>query len=271
VIDPKNVCLYVPAELKTFKLNLFNRIGNKIEKMGGHTIRGDWRPLAKLPDDIVPIVGCGPYLRGLFDEWIARKRSWIYWDRGYFRRVFATWLPRGKPGPNGEGGGFYRWHLNSYQMQTIRDVPEDRWREAKIPLLPWQRNPNGHIVVAVSSPTYEKFHVIEGWQKQTLKALERTGRKIIVRDKESKIPLQEHMAGAYCVVAHGSIAAVEAVICGCPVVVDSSSAAALVGITDLEKIDELVYPDREAWVKSLSYSQYDEIELVDGTLWRLIN
>jgi hypothetical protein len=156
-------------------------------------------------------------------------------------------------------------------MQTIRDVPEDRWREAKIPLLPWQRNPNGHIVVAVSSPTYEKFHVIEGWQKQTLKALERTGRKIIVRDKESKIPLQEHMAGAYCLVAHGSIAAVEAVICGCPVVVDSSSAAALVGITDLEKIDELVYPDREAWVKSLSYSQYDEIELVDGTLWRLIN
>ena len=60
-IDPKKVCLYVPAELKKFKLDLFNRIGDKIEKAGGKTVRGDWRPLVKLPDDIIPIIGDGSY------------------------------------------------------------------------------------------------------------------------------------------------------------------------------------------------------------------
>jgi hypothetical protein len=30
------------------------------------------------------------------------------------------------------------------------------------------------------------------------------------------------------------------------------------------------YPDRQPWLNSLAYSQFDERELVDGTLWRLM-
>ena len=47
-IDPKKVCLYVPAELKKFKLDLFNRIGDKIEKAGGKTVRGDWQAIGQI-------------------------------------------------------------------------------------------------------------------------------------------------------------------------------------------------------------------------------
>jgi hypothetical protein len=36
-------------------------------------------------------------------------------------------------------------------------------------------------------------------------------------------------------------------------------------------IEKPVYPDRQAWVNALAYSQFNESELVDGTLWRLIN
>jgi hypothetical protein len=71
-------------------------------------------------------------------------------------------------------------------------------------------------------------------------------------------------------VAHGSIAAVEAVVMGCPVFVHDISAAALVGKTDFSQIENPVYPDREQWLHSLAYCQFNESELVDGTLWRLI-
>jgi hypothetical protein len=80
--------------------------------------------------------------------------------------------------------------------------------------------------------------------------------------------LQQDLEGAHALVTHGSIAAVESVICGCPVVVHPDSAAALVGLTDLAKIEKPVYPDRGKWLFSLAYSQFNETELVDGTLWR---
>jgi hypothetical protein len=57
---------------------------------------------------------------------------------------------------------------------------------------------------------------------------------------------------------------------GCPVVVHPDSAAALVGLTDLRLVESPVYPERRRWLNSLAYSQFDERELCDGTLWRLI-
>jgi hypothetical protein len=152
------------------------------------------------------------------------------------------------------------------------DVSDDRWASMKTEMKPWQKNPKGHIVVACPTPTYERFHGIEGWTETTLRRLARiTDRQTVTRDKESKRPLQADLEGAYCLIAHGSMAAVESVICGCPVVVDQTSAAALMGLTDVHMIDKIKYPDREMWVRSLAYSQFNETELVDGTLWRLMS
>lgn len=265
MIDPAKVCLFIPNELKKFKLDLFNRIGAKIKAAGGQTICGDHAALDKLPLDILPIIGCGPYLRPMFDRWCAAKRPWIYWDRGYARRVFATWLPRGSD------GGYYRWHLNSFQMQEIRDVPGDRWAALKQPLSPWAKNPNGHIVIAAGSPTYEKFHKIEGWVNRTVTELKKyTSREIRVSDKESKTPLSERIKGAHALVSHGSNAATEAAIMGCPVFTHPDCAASLVGLTDLSRIESPIYPDRDEWANSLAYCQFNEKELVDGTLWKLM-
>jgi hypothetical protein len=57
----------------------------------------------------------------------------------------------------------------------------------------------------------------------------------------------------------------------CPVFVDKSSAAVLVGKTDLKEIEKPVYPNRTMWLNSLAYSQFSEAELVDGTLWKLLD
>lgn len=268
MIDPAKVCLFIPAGLKKFKLDLFERIGRKIEKMGGRVVRHDAILLAKLPDDIIPIVGCQPESTDLIAEWRKTGRTWIYWDRGYCDRVFATCLP------TGEAGGYYRWHVNSFQLNSVRTVADDRWRalKAEKTVRPWQRD-GRHIVIAAPTRTYCRFHRCESWIADTIDALARvTDRQLVIRDKEQYIrrPIQQDIEGAHALVTHASNAAVESVILGCPVFVHPDSAAALVGSTSLKTIERPVYPDREEWLKSLAYCQFNERELVDGTLWNLL-
>lgn len=267
MIDPAKVCLFLPNELTPVKRAMFWRIGDTIEAAGGMTCRGDYQQLASLPDDIIPIVGASPMLRPIVQSWRERGRRWIGWDRGYLRRVYATWLPRAETMEK----SYYRWTLNAYQMRTIRDVPRDRWEVLKLNVSAWHKG-GKHIVLAVPSATYLKSHEgMDNWVGRTLAELKTvTDRPIIIRDKESKRPLQDDLRGAHCLVTHGSIAAVEAVVLGCPVFVHPDSAAALVGQTDLRLIETPVYPERQPWLNSLAYSQWNETELINGTLFRML-
>lgn len=275
-INPRDVALFIPPGLKKFKLGLFERIGRHIEQWGGRVVRYDYAAINRLPDDIFPIVGCTPEFRGYIAEWTGRGRTWIYWDRGYLRRVFATWLPKGSG--IGIPMGYYRWHINRPQMGEVFDVPDDRWRFLRLDercekgnqIQPWNRN-GDYIVVADTLPDYWKLFSDPYWTKRTVELLKRyTKRPIRVRDKESKLDLRIELANAHCLVAHGSIAAVESVVMGCPVFVEPMSAAALVGSVDFREVETPKYPERMPWLHSLAYCQFTEDELCDGTLWRLI-
>lgn len=265
-VDPAKVALFIPAGLRDFKLKLFERIGEGIRKAGGRVVYHDPKALADLPADVTPIVGCSPELTALIAEWRKTGRTWIYWDRGYVRRVFASSLPWGT------GGGYYRWHINSFQLQRIGEFADDRWRAMRTDVMPWRKG-GRHIVIAAPSRTYAKFHRCENWIADTIDALARvTDRQLVIRDKEHvrNRPLQRDLEGAHCLVSLGSIAAVESVILGCPVFVHRDSAASLVGLSDFSKIEKPVYPDRQPWLNALAYSQWDEKELCDGTLWRML-
>jgi hypothetical protein len=264
-VDPSKVAFYFPPEInKGPKLALFERISKHIRDAGGRVIRGDHAPIEQLPDEIIPIVGCSPQLTSMIVRWRETGRPFVYWDRGYWFRVYATWLPRGT------NGGFYRWHLNSFQLSRVGNAPDDRWKACPAPVAPWRKG-GDHIVIAAPTRTYSRFHGCESWIADTIDALARvTDRRMVIRDKESKRPLQKDLDGAHCLVTHGSIAAVEAVILGVPVFVHPDSAAALVGQTDLKKIETPVYPDRQPWLNALSYSQFNEAELVNGVLWRML-
>ena len=266
MIDPAKTCFYIPPELGKWKMILFDRIADKICSLGGSVLRGDptGEGLDTLPPDILPIVGCSVQLTPLIKKWRAEKRQFIYWDRGYCRRKWWSWLP------HGADGGYYRWHVNSFQMQKLREVPDDRWQRLTTPLEHWKKG-GKHIVIAAPTITYSKFHEIQSWIADTVRALALvTDRQLVIRDKEHRRSLQADLEGAYALVTHGSNTAVEAAILGCPVFVHPDSAAALVGLTDISKIEYPIYPDRNPWVNSLAYSNFNERELVDGTLWQLI-
>ena len=270
MVEAKDCALFIPPGLKKFKLALFERIGSHIEKLGGRVVRHNFEAVAKLPDEVIPIVGCSPEFRYVLAHWAKTGRTWVYWDRGYLRRVFATWLPNGAS--LGVRMGYYRWHVNRPQMGQVYTVPDDRWRALKLDqeIKPWNRN-GDHIVIADTLPDYWKLFSDENWSRNTLERLKRiTKRPIRVRHKESKVPLYEELRNAHCLVAHGSIAAVESVVMGCPVFVEPISAAALVGSTDIGQVETPVYPERLPWLHSLAYCQFTEDELCDGTLWRLM-
>lgn len=265
MIDPSKTAFFHPPGLSAFKTKLFERVGAHIQSKGGKVVRTDERLLLDVPDHITPIIGCTPALKPLVDDWRKRGRRFCYWDRGHVRRIFATWLPRG------DDGGYYRFVLNAFQMRTIRDVPDDRWKALKTEVTPWAKG-GRHIVIAAPTFPYAAFHGTERWTDITVDALARaTDRPLMIRGKESKRSLAEDLKGAHALVSHGSNAAVEAVIMGCPVFVHPDSAASLVGKTDLKDIEAPAYPDRQPWLNSLAHSQFNERELVDGTLWKLIS
>jgi hypothetical protein len=269
-INPREVAFFIPPNLnKTFsaKVKLFQRVANHIEALGGKVIRGDYAAVSRLPDDVIPIVGCTPQFRDTIAAWRQRGRTWIYWDRGYFRRgYYLTWLPKGSD------GGYYRWHINRPQMGEIYAVADDRWKALRLDdqIKPWNKN-GRNIIVADTLPDYWNLFSYPNWTADTVQVLKSlTDRPIVVRAKESKTPLYDELRNAHCLVTHGSIAAVEAVVMGCPVFVDPMCAAALVGQTDLGNIETPVYPQRQPWLNSLAYCQFNEQELIDGTLWKLI-
>lgn len=250
-----DVAFFIQKELSAFKQEQFRRLGAKCNRI----VVADFDLLAALPNDIIPMVGCTAGLGPLVRHWQQTKRPFIYWDRGYFSRQGSTALPRPR-----SGNGYYRVHFNSYQMTTMRPVPNDRFKACKLSVSPWRER--GHqIVVATPSVTYADFHDIHGWTDKTVAKLkEHTDRPIWIRHKTSTRPLQQDLMRAHALVTHGSIAAVEAVVMGVPVFVDESSAAALVGKTDLADIEDPITPDRMEWLNSLAYSQFLENEIADG-------
>lgn len=269
MIDPGKVAFFKPEKLSRFKSELFDRVGGHIVARGGKMIRADIGLLTRHADDgLIPVVGCMPELTDHIIQWRVAKKDFIYWDRGALRRIFAA----ADFNRATSGSGFYRWTRNAFQMNKISDVPDDRWKALRLSVAEWQKG-GSHIVIAAPSRTYARFHRIESWIADTIDALARvTDRQLVIRDKEHvrNRALQRDLKGAHCLVTHGSIAAVEAVVLGCPVFVDPSSAAALVGRTSLKDIESPVYPDRQPWLNSLAYSQFDEEELVNGKLWKLL-
>lgn len=186
-------------------------------------------------------------------------RFWFYVDHAYFGRGHQR---------------NYRVSRNAYEAGAVKECPPDRSTALDIQTKPWNRD--GSIVL-VCPPTefFMAAHRCESWKEDTLAHLARvTDREIVVREKplpgETAEPLESVLRRTHALVTHSSNVAVEAALLGTPVFVSPMSAAAPIGSTSLDDIETPVYPDREAWISHLAYSQFSFEEIRDGTAWRLL-
>jgi hypothetical protein len=259
-IGRHNAVLYAQPGLSEPKKVLIKAVSK-----GFDHVTGSMRELADLPPEMIPCVGCQFELQELEEEWIRKGRTFVYWDRGYLNRGGITWMKR-RSGPE-----YFRWHVSRYQMGAIReDAPAVRLEKLGVNPRPWRKE-GKRIIIAAPSPHYEKFHRIEGWTVRTREDAKRSGRPVFIRQKSSRVPLDRDLLNAHCLITHGSVAAIEAVVWGCPVIVDPSSAAAPVGQTSCDDIENLVTPDRTAWLRSIAASQFSLSEIADGTMLRSLS
>ncbi len=208
-----------------------------------------------------------PVVRGIWDDHISRIRhfqdngiKYVSVDNGYFARF---------PGCK----EYFRMTWNQLQATKYEHCKSDRWvrfQNSGVKIEPWKINKDGPIIVCPSPLQSIKYYGTERWLDNTLTSIRKyTDREIIVREKPRGKKLnianfQNAVKDAYCVVAHTSIAAVEAVMYGIPVVVDPKSCAAMVGVTKINQINNLSYPDRQHWLNWLSYSQFSYGEMMRG-------
>jgi hypothetical protein len=189
----------------------------------------------------------------------AQGLYFFYIDHAYFNRGH---------------GKAYRITRNGYEAGPVRDCPNDRASELGVELLQWRKT-GREIIVCPPTEYFMQAHGCADWLDVTLARLQKlTDRPLKVRTKpqpgEMAVPLEQALASAHALVTHSSNVAIEAVCLGTPVFVDQASAAAPVGLTDLNLIESPVYPDREPWLSSLAYNQFSFEEIADGRAWRML-
>lgn len=167
-----------------------------------------------------------------------------------------------QPG-RGTSRGYYRFTYRG--MTPVLLPPTDDLRLAPVPLKPW-RTEGKQVLLAMPGVHFGLSINIDvaGWC-ETIQARLRaaTDRPIRVRPRDSRMPLAQDLANAWCCVTHSSNVAVDAAIAGVPVFVAPTSAAAPIGCTDLE-IENPVMPGRKRWLRSLSSQHFTVQEMRAG-------
>jgi hypothetical protein len=122
----------------------------------------------------------------------------------------------------------------------------------------------------------------EEWTNQVVEELKKhTDRPIEIRlkptrgERTSSKSIEAALAeDVHCLVTYNSIAATEALLNGKPAMALGPNAAQVLCNTQLSDVENLYYPTRdevEAFARHLSYCQFTQKEMQDGTAWRIVN
>lgn len=191
-------------------------------------------------------------------------RDWYYLDNAYF---------------DAGRGRLLRATRNAVQASGGEPPDWARWAALDIRIQPWRRD-GRHVLVIAQSQTYMK--VVAGqrgsWWKDAVARLERhTDRPIVVRgwrsDKRAlQTTLGEALRDCWALVTWSSAAANEALLAGVPVFVAGHGAASCMGLAELERIEQPVYPEgRTRWAAALAGRQWTLDEMRQGVAWRTLH
>ena len=156
--------------------------------------------------------------------------------------------------------------------------PPDRLHLLSSMPQPWRSGGNAILVVENSDRHHRMFGTtLEAWRENVKKQLaQHTDREVVFRpktpDRKTRENLYEHLINSdyYCVINDASSAAIEAVWAGIPIITLNRHISIPVARTDISDINDLYRGPIGDWLCALSYSQFTETEMYDGTALRLM-
>jgi hypothetical protein len=218
----------------------------------------------------LPIVLRGITKRKEMDKCKEQGRDFYYIDTGYFG--------------NGKKKTYHRITKNDVQhFGPIIDRPDDRVSRCNIKLTKFRQDGSKILLAPPSQKLLNLYNIdLEQWMDQTIAELKQhTDREIVIRRKQNRSVRQStdtmQMAlqqDIWCLVTYSSIAAGEALLCGKPAITLGPNAAGMLCSQRLSDIENPRIPTLDevaAWARHIAYCQFTEVEMRDGTAWRILN
>jgi len=184
----------------------------------------------------------------------------LHLDHAYFKRGYEH--------------GNVRVNFGHFHQTALLPVTDYGTPLASKRLQPWKKDGSQIIVISPSESITRVLYAVDPikypwrsskeWVSWSTSELTRyTRRSVIVKKKGGSI--LDFLRNAHACVSLSSVAEVESTVFGVPVFTSDDSPAAQVSEKDLSRIETPIYPDREQWLKTLSYSQFHSSQLADGT------
>jgi len=218
---------------------------------------------------MTPVVLRGVTKRKQMTACRAVGRDFYYIDTGYFG--------------NGKKKTYHRVTRNDVQhFGPIIDRPDDRV-PPDVGVTKFRRQGSKILIAPPSQKLLNLYSIhLDEWLARTQADIRKhTDREIVVRLKQSRSVRQNtdtiQMAlddDVFCLVTFSSIAAVEALLHGKPAITLGPNAAAPLCSHSVSEIENPFVPDLDqvrALIRHLSYCQFTEAEMRDGTAWRILN
>jgi len=249
---------YVASGTKNFVKNL----GQQLTDQPVWTIAG-----APVPDDRPVIIRNIINNEALLGHRLANSLPFWFIDSGYTN--FLT--------------GKKLWH-RLVQDHLHTNTPNGYFPADRLGLLPsmpvpWQREGSRIVVVCAS----QNHHQVQGtdlisWRENVELELRRhTDRPVEWRYKEQSRKTRtsvfedlQNDKDVYCVISDSSAAAIEAIWLGIPVITLGRHISSAVARNDLSQINDLYRGPIGDWLCALTYSQFTQQEMYDGTALKLI-
>lgn len=220
-------------------------------------------------DTMTPLVLRGVTKRKQMAACRAAGRDFYYIDTGYFG--------------NGKKKTYHRITKNDVQhFGPVIDRPADRVPPG-VGVTKFRKQGSKILLAPPSQKLLNLYNInLDEWLASTQQEIQKhTDREIVVRLKQSRSVRQNtdtiQMAlddDVFCLVTFSSIAAVEALLHGKPAITLGPNAAAPLCSLSVSEIETPKIPsldEVEAFIRHLSYCQFTEAEMRDGTAWRILN
>lgn len=225
----------------------------------------------QVPPDTSLAVFIGAKSRKLRDACVRAGVPYILIDKGYFHR-----------------GRYHRFSLNGFTPCYLGSGLDDpiRFKNLQVPQYPRRKPDASNVTFIGFDNKYGLFHGLIDAEEYAAKVrsqvepiISGTSLRWLTRTRadRARAPFSAVLPSCYCVIVHGSIAAVEAVMAGVPVVSLGGREANVVHDLSNEGLESVVnprLPDGEDVAKrlaELAWCQFNIEEIRQGLAWGVIS